>query len=53
MARQQPQDSLQSINDQLRGQAQVENGPWLPLESNPEVCAAQRHAPDMNYIPTE
>jgi hypothetical protein len=27
-------DRLKTLNDELRGQT---GGPWLPLESNPEV----------------
>ena len=29
-------DRLKAINDELRG-ADADAGPWLPLESNPEV----------------
>ena len=30
-------DRLKAINDELRGQDLGEAGPWLPLESNPEI----------------
>ena len=30
-------DRLKAINDELRGKQQLDAGPWLPLESNPEV----------------
>jgi len=36
-------DALQRLNDELRGQADAAAGPWLPLESNPEVFTTFAH----------